>query len=280
MKSQFHEELQRIAVEHPDWRPFQCQGHPFAAQVFIIGQNPANPGLNNWWDYWDSIDGFDYKKFNSDKWDKQDRETPTYKRFKRFFAGLGNDVDWLITNLYPVATKSGYVKDGGTTHLELLLEYCKPSHIVVCSASAWHKFFNPRVKKKLKIFGGKFTEIRWHNTKLYVTKQPAYGPSFNKFYALGQKIRQELNNGPPSFDYTQGSNKHIANEQEESQMTTKYKVGEIITYRGRTGRIVEAQKNDKRRGKIRGEMNKRCKPGQWVGNLGTGADDMYRLEKV
>lgn len=282
MKNQFHEELKRIAVDHPDWRPFQCQGHPFVAQVFIIGQNPKNPGLNNWWDYWDPIAGFDYRKFDRDKWSKQSRESTTQKRFNSFFEGLGTEVDWLVTNLYPVATNQGYVEDGGFEHLKLLLNYCKPSHIVVCSKLAWQIFFAHRVGQRLDIYQNKFTEAKWQSIKLYVTWQPARGPSYNKFYALGRKIRQALSNGyTPSID-TQSSNYniHIATEQEESQVSTKYKVGEVVTYRGRTGRIVEAQKNDKRRGKIRGEMNNRCEPGQWVGNLGTGANDMYRLEEV
>jgi hypothetical protein len=288
-EKQFDEELRKIAVDHPDWRPFQCQGHPLAAQVFIIGQNPANPGLNNWWGYWDPITGFDYEKFDLDKWNKQDGESLTHKRLKRFFEGLGTDVNWLATNLYPVATKSSYITDGGTKHLDLLLEYCKPSHIVVCSALAWHKFFEPRVRKTLKISGGKFTEILWHSSKLYVTKQPAYGPSFNKFYALGQKISETLGRSQKPDAYTQNSsyNTNIIKRQEDLQMSTKYEVGEIVTYRGKTGRVVEARKNDKGYGVVRKEMNRRCKSGQWVSNLGTSGKglpgdggEMYRLEKV
>ncbi len=62
-------------------------------------------------------------------------------------------------------------------------------------------------------------------------------------------------------------------------MSTKYLVGEIATFQGRTGRVVEARKNDQGYRVLRREMNSSRGPGQWVSNLGTGSDDMYRLEE-
>ncbi len=69
-------------------------------------------------------------------------------------------------------------------------------------------------------------------------------------------------------------------------MSTKYQVGEIVTFRGETGRVVEAHKNDRGKDVIRREMNNRCGPGQWVSNLGTGGQgrlgdggEMYRLDE-
>jgi len=70
-------------------------------------------------------------------------------------------------------------------------------------------------------------------------------------------------------------------------MSTKHEIGEIVTFRGKTGRVVEAMKNNKGYGVVRDEMKKRCNRDQWVGNLGTGGKgevddggDMYRLEKA
>jgi hypothetical protein len=48
-KQEFHAELNKVEIQHKDWRPFQCQGHPFDAQIFIIGINPATPNLSHQW---------------------------------------------------------------------------------------------------------------------------------------------------------------------------------------------------------------------------------------
>jgi hypothetical protein len=70
-------------------------------------------------------------------------------------------------------------------------------------------------------------------------------------------------------------------------MTTKYKVGETVEYRGETGRIVEAHENDQGYGVLRRELKNRCRPHEWVSNLCTGGKgepgdggDIYRLEPV
>ena len=65
---------------------------------------------------------------------------------------------------------------------------------------------------------------------------------------------------------------------------TVYSVGEIVTFRGKEGRVVEARKNDRGLGVVRRSMIDECTPGQWVSNLGTGGHgapgdggEMYRL---
>lgn len=73
----------------------------------------------------------------------------------------------------------------------------------------------------------------------------------------------------------------------QSGRSTVFSVGQVVRYREKEGRIVEAQANDRGLGVVRDEMRDRLEPGQWVSNLGTGGRGMpgdggmmFRLEPV
>ena len=65
--------------------------------------------------------------------------------------------------------------------------------------------------------------------------------------------------------------------------TPRYHAGDIVLYRGKTGRILIARKNTKK-DKQREQMNRYKKPGQYVSNLNTGPSDqggdLYLLEET
>ncbi len=59
----------------------------------------------------------------------------------------------------------------------------------------------------------------------------------------------------------------------------RYHVGDIVLYRKRNGRIKVARKNNQAHVQ-REQMNKYKKPGQYVSNLDTCAEDLYVLEET
>ena len=80
---------------------------------------------------------------------------------------------------------------------------------------------------------------------------------------------------------------NVVHKPEASGGWTRYRVGEVVTYGNRVGRVLEALKNDKGYGVVRRELRRRCGRAQWVSNLGTGGmgqpgdgGEMYRLEDV
>ncbi len=61
----FKSNISTAVREHKDFRPFYCEGDPYKANVFLIGQNPATPDLRvSWWDFWSETQGFDFKRFD------------------------------------------------------------------------------------------------------------------------------------------------------------------------------------------------------------------------
>ena len=67
-------------------------------------------------------------------------------------------------------------------------------------------------------------------------------------------------------------------------MDTRYERGTVVRYRGKTGRIIDARRNDnpgiRGSGPQRKQMNSEKGVGQYVSNLDTGAEDLYILEET
>ena len=47
-------------------RPFVCEGFPSDSNLIVIGENPATPMTEDWWNYWSPNSGFNYEKFVAD----------------------------------------------------------------------------------------------------------------------------------------------------------------------------------------------------------------------
>ena len=159
-KATFHARLKEIPIkDHPDYRPFLCHGHPLDADVFVIGRNPANPGLPNWWDYWKAEAGFNFDQFQIANRKYRRKKSDTRDSNKALFKGLGS-LKWVETNVYAIASagkralkkanRQSHLCLLDTTSLDLLLEACRPKAIFVHSEESCNHLGNMAGRNDLR----------------------------------------------------------------------------------------------------------------------------------
>lgn len=197
-KQIFHAQLSRIKLNHKDWRPFLCHGHPMDADVFIIGENPTTPGLPDWWNFWDREAGFDYNAMERcNQVLRGGKSSPTRKRVRALCDGLGSGIRWVETNLYPIAsTKAKFMPSIGKNnqHLDLLLSSCQPKVLYVHGTKCTPYFITNFGIELGSVSGGRYVgPIRCpgRDTLIYHSYQLSLGPGHDVLRALGQQIQRE-----------------------------------------------------------------------------------------
>lgn len=205
-KTTFNARLQKIAIkDHPDYRPFQCHGYPLDADVFIIGHNPANPGLPNWWNFWDAETGFDFDRFESANQKNRDKKSVTRKSIEFLIEGLGS-LKWVETNLYAIAAKKKkHLKkiDKDHSSLDLLLEACHPKAIfihdeVVCayiSEKTGGVDLSIGFMTPIELTLNDYTTVCYPLRKHLASKEAREEIISAYMIVLGQQIRQRLERG-------------------------------------------------------------------------------------
>ena len=212
-KATFHARLKEIPIqEHRDFRPFLCHGHPFEAEVFIIGLNPANPDLPKWWNYWNAEVGFDFDGFENVNRKENPKKSPTREGTESFIEGLSSSLKWIETNLYAIASdrekalrqanKNSDLNLLDTSSLDLLLEACRPKVIFV-HGRAPCKYLGKKAAGNIDLRRIKFTTpvgltLYDYETLCYPLRNHlAYTRDITEMLKgcmlmLGQKIRSEL----------------------------------------------------------------------------------------
>jgi len=100
--SEFDRTIRELTGEHPEARPFLCEGSPFGCDVFLVGLNPVTP--TPFWPYWRLPYGCHKKEWLGDYRDylvrSGDRGSPTRERIESIFKGVA-PVRCLETNVFP-----------------------------------------------------------------------------------------------------------------------------------------------------------------------------------
>lgn len=130
--SQFDEHIRRLTGEHPESRPFICDGSPFDCEVAEIGINPGTP--TPFWPHWSASRGlFDKQAWLNDYLDRHGKFGPTRRNIDLFSQAL-HPLRCLELNVYDrFASRSAQLAPNlRTTHvLDYLLEALRPRLVLV-----------------------------------------------------------------------------------------------------------------------------------------------------
>lgn len=133
---QFEFEVRRLTGDHPDARPFLCNGNPYPSDLMLVGLNPgvAIP----FWRHWSVTNGCDKAGWLEAYRNLRRRYGPTRRRIELLFEGLSN-YRCVEANLYPFPSKrlSDLPREFRSTALfQYLLEVIRPQLLFVHGADA------------------------------------------------------------------------------------------------------------------------------------------------
>lgn len=116
----------------PEYRPFICEGSPYAANAFIVGIN-ATTGVGRFWDFWD--DEYGFKK--ADLWcpaylaEKGGRASPTRRHIQALLT-LAGAPECIETNVYAQPTAHVHLlTDETTAAFDFLMAHLRPRVLLV-----------------------------------------------------------------------------------------------------------------------------------------------------
>ncbi len=132
----FEAELVHLIGRPTTLRPLICEGSPLAAQVFIVGYNPASRIEGDWWSHWQPGYGFRKSDWQRAYLAARGRPSKTRARIDAIVAALP-EVAVVETNIdaRPSARKSTY-PDPDTRIFDLLLTRSLPKVIIAHGVDA------------------------------------------------------------------------------------------------------------------------------------------------
>lgn len=128
--------IRKLSREHPESRPFICDGSPIGCTVAIVGINPATD--TPFWPFWSHISGFDRAAWLAEYRRRHlGKRTPTRDRIEELIQRL-LPLRVMELNLYHMPSRSERELPNSSRSTELfdfMLDAAKPSMLVVHGAS-------------------------------------------------------------------------------------------------------------------------------------------------
>jgi hypothetical protein len=135
------------AVRGNDARPFICLGHPFEADIFVVGVNAKTDVNMPFWSFWKTETGMNLAKFDKRYLSQTvtHKFSDTRKNINSIANNLSPGLRWLATNIYWHPSKDQALlseHQTGNPHLRTkspfrwLMGACNPEYIIAHGSKA------------------------------------------------------------------------------------------------------------------------------------------------
>ena len=188
---QFDAEVRRLTNEHPDARPFLCQGMPYPTDVMLVG---LNPGLAvPFWRYWNAEEGCDRSGWLRAYRNARPQIGPMRRRIELLFDALSG-YRCVESNLYPLPSRR--LLDlpralRSTALFDYLLETLRPRLLFVHGTEAV-AHLRTLSSKHLPTDQPTSIEYKSWSGIVYATRHLSYFGSDEDIVSLGAKLRAVL----------------------------------------------------------------------------------------
>lgn len=182
--------IRHLTNEHPEARPFLCEGSPIGSEVFLVGINPGTD--TSFWPCWRPPYGCHKDEWLQDYRRNHSRYKPTRARIERLFESLA-PVRCLETNVfcrYSPEEKSLCAEERDTSVFDYLFEVLRPRVMFIHGMSGI-SHMEQVFKTALPL--GQFTTVIHNGCEVDVItgSHLSRGWSFARVDALGCEIREK-----------------------------------------------------------------------------------------
>jgi hypothetical protein len=185
--------IRHLSGEHPEARPFLCDGSPIGSEVFLVGVNPGTD--TPFWPYWRLPYGCHKNEWLDDYLRRHLRFKPTRARIEILFQAI-SPIKCLETNVffqYSPDESSLRTEAHDTRVFDYLLTVLSPKVLFIHGASGI-KHMEQVLKTSLP--QGQFTTVTHNGREIDVItgRHLSRGWSYERVDALGEEIRERCVN--------------------------------------------------------------------------------------
>lgn len=182
--------IRRLTGEHPEARPFLCEGSPIGSEVLLVGINPGTD--TPFWPYWRLPYGCHKEEWIQDYLKRHPRFKSTRARVERLFQSIA-PVRCLETNVfcqYSPDESSLRAEARDTRVFDYLFKVLSPRVMFIHGASG---IVHMEQVFKKSLPPGQFVTVTHNGREVDVITGPhlSRGWSYERVDALGRQIREQ-----------------------------------------------------------------------------------------